>query len=370
MSWKRGMLLLMTLLALLPAGALLAQDDGGDTINTDEAETTLAEPLPADYLMNGFTYHGQTWNNCGPATMTMALSYFGYGDGQVRAANFLKPDSQDKNVSPWQMAEFVNTQVPEIPVYAEIRYGGTLDTLRTLVSNNFPVIVEVGYDPERAAQGWMGHYLLVIGYDDFNQQFITHDSYDGPNLRYSYSYMEEFWQHFNYTYIVLHTSDREQELMDLLGTNADPYQNLINTFEIARAEATINPDDAFAWHNMGSVLVELAKLLDHDEYYEQAATAFDQARNVGEGLPWRMLWYQFAMYEAYNAVGRYQDTITLAQSVLNDGGGEFVEETYYYAGVAREGLGETQRAITNYQAAVNFNRNFTPAVERLEVLRG
>jgi len=370
MKITRGITLLLLLLLMLPVGSTLAQDGGDDTVNAEEPETELAEPLPAEHLLSGFTYHAQWWNNCGPATMTMALSYFGYAEDQGRAADWLKPDGQDKNVSPWQMAEFVNTQVPEIPVYAAVRYGGDMDTLRALVSNGFPVIIEAGYDPESANQGWMGHYLLVIGYDDFNQQVITHDSYDGANLRYTYAHIEEFWQHFNYTYIVLHTAEREAEMLNVLGDDADEYQNLINTFEIARAEATVNPDDSFAWHNMGSVLVELAKLLDHEDYYDQAATAFDQARNVGDGLPWRMLWYQFAMYEAYNAVGRYQDTIQLAQSVLNDGGGQYVEETYYYAGIAREALGETQRAISNYQAAVNFNRNFTPAVERLNALRG
>jgi len=368
MTLTRGMILL--LLLLLPLGGVIAQDEGGDTVNTENAALEAPAQLPANHMLSGFTYHAQWWNNCGPATMTMALSYFGYTEDQGRAADWLKPDSQDKNVSPWQMAEFVNTQVPEIPVYATVRYGGTLNTLRTLVSNGFPVIIEAGYDPESANQGWMGHYLLVIGYDDLTRQMTTHDSYDGANLNYSYAHVEEFWQHFNYTYIVLHTDDREAELMDLLGTDADEYQNLINTFEIARAEATADPDDSFAWHNMGSVLVELAELLDNDEYYEMAADAFDQARDVGDGLPWRMLWYQFGMYEAYNAVSRYQDTISLAQGVLNDGGGQYVEETYYYAGVAREALGETQRAISNYQAAVNFNRNFTPAVERLNALRG
>ena len=103
-------------------------------------------------------------------------------------------------------------------------------------------------------------------------------------------------------------------------------------------------------------------------YYEQAVVAFDQARNVGNGLPWRMTWYQFGMYEAYNAVGNYQETINLAQRTLNDGGGQYVEETFYYAGIAREGLGETSRAIENYRAVLSFNPNFASARARLNAL--
>lgn len=350
-NFRRKALILAALALTLVLGAYpaLAQEQPIDA----------ASVLPASHLMTGFTYHPQMWNNCGPATLTTALSYFGYNDNQVRAANWLKPNREDKNVSPWQMVEYVNTQVPEIPVYATVRYGGTLDRLRALTANNFPVIIEAGYDPERAAQGWMGHYLLVIGYDDTRQQFTTHDSYDGANLAYSYEHIQEVWQHFNYTYIILYTINREAELMDLLGIDADPELNVINAFYLAQDEAEANPDNAFAWFNMGSNLVML-------DLHLNAAAAFDQARNLG--LPWRMLWYQFGPYEAYYAVGRYQDMLTLANAVLNDGGGQYVEESYYYAGMAREGLGETQRAINNYNEVLRFNPNFTPARERRDAL--
>ena len=362
---KRFVILLILL--VIPFGIINAQDETDST----QAETEATEdlPLPSEYYLNGFRHESQWWNNCGPATITTALSRFGYSDNQARAADWLKPTGDDRNVSPWQMLEFVNTQVSELPVYALQRYGGTIDLLRTLIANDFVVIIEEGYDPPRAAQGWMGHYLLMSGYDDYNARFITQDSYDGANHPYAYDFIEEFWQHFNYTYLVLFEADREDELLELLGEDADPYENFINTFEIAREEATIDPNDSFAWHNMGAMLVELAKLLDNDEYYEQAAIAFDQARTVGDGLPWRMVWYQFWMYEAYNAVGRYDETITLAQRALNDGGGHSVEETYYYGGIAREGLGERQRAVANFTEALRFNPNFHPAREWLNQLQ-
>ena len=346
--WKWGLLLAL-LVMILPAGGAFAQDD-----------TTEVDTLPSSFLLNGFTYHAQTWNNCGPATLTMALSYYGYVDNQARAAAWLKPNFEDKNVSPWQMAEFVNSQVPELPVFSMVRYGGTLDTLRTLIANGFPTIIESGYDPERANQGWMGHYLLVIGYDDAREVFITHDSYDGANLQYSYEHIAEYWQHFNYMYMPVYTANTESALNDLLGDDADSFVNVVNTFNLAQAEATADQTDAFAWFNMGSALTML-------EMYEDAATAYDVARNLG--LPWRMLWYQFGPYEAYNAVGQYDVTISLATAILNDGGGQYVEETYYYAAIAREGLGQTQRAIDNYNAVLAFNPNFTQARERLNALQ-
>ncbi len=345
-------------LLLLLAIPLVAQDTTPEA--TPEAQQeALQEALPVYHQLSNITHHPQWWNNCGPATLTAGLSYFGYTEDQGRAANWLKPNSEDKNVSPWQLVEFVNTQVPEIDVFALRRYGGTLDLLRTLIAHDFPVMIEAGYDPEPDRLGWMGHYLLVKGYDDSVQVVITDDSYIGANTNYSYAHIQEFWQHFNYAYVVLYPSAREAELMALLGNDADETQNYQNALEIARAEAVADRNDAFAWFNMGTNFNYLAM-------HAEATTAYDEARRLG--LPWRMLWYQFGPMEAYNAVGRYNDTIALAQLNLNDGGGQYVEETFYYAAVAREGLGETQRAVENYRAALSFNPNYTPAAEALSRL--
>ncbi len=336
-------------------------------LNVVGASAQIPQPtqpisLPTEYRLNGITHIYQGWNNCGPATLTMGLTYFGVPADQYPAAQWLKPNSEDKNVSPWQMTAYVNTQLPGT-VQALMRYGGTLDTLRLLIANDFPVIIEAGYDPPGENLGWMGHYLLMSGYNDAAQVFVAQDSYDGPNLPYTYDHVQEYWQHFNYLYIVLYDVSRETELLTLLGDDADEDQNVVNAMAIARAEAVANPEDPFAWFNMGTNFNLLGM-------YSEAATAYDQSRNVGDGLPWRMMWYQFGPFEAYLEVGRYNDVISLAAANLNDGGGQYVEETYYYAGWARAGLGETQRAIDNFNGAISFNPNFTPAREALSEVTG
>jgi hypothetical protein len=346
---KKFAWILLVFMFVLPLGISQAQD------------VPAAPVLPTYYNLDNLSYEAQWWNNCGPATLTSVLSYYGYTNDQGRAADWLKPNREDKNVSPWQIVEFVNTQVPEFPVYALKRYGGDLTMLKTLVSNNFPVMIEAGYDPEPDRLGWMGHYLFVRGYDDSVQVIITNDSYLGESLNYSYEHIQTYWKDFNYTYIVIYEKQREQELMTLLGTNADETQNYTNALEIARQEAVADNNDRFAWFNMGTNFTALGM-------YNEASVAYDQAFALG--LPWRMLWYQFGPLEAYNAVGRYDDTIELAQRNLNDGGGQYVEETFYYAGVAREGLGEKDRAIDNYRGAVTFNPNFTPARDALKRLTG
>jgi tetratricopeptide (TPR) repeat protein len=250
------------------------------------AQETTSPLIGKAHRINTLGTEYQGWNNCGPATLTNALVHFGYENDQNRAATWLKPDREDKNVSPWQMVEFVNTQVPEIPVFAISRSGGTADLAKVLLYNNFPVIIEKGYTPD--GYDWMGHYLLLTGYDDSVNVFSTMDSFIGPK-NYSYDEVLEKWQHFNYTYIVLYTAAREAELMELLGDNGDEWQNHILSLEIARAEATADPTDAHAWFNMGTNFVKLGM-------YDAAAQAYDQS--ISLGLPWRMMWYQFGPYEA------------------------------------------------------------------------
>ena len=218
--------------------------------------------------------------------------------------------------------------------------------------NDFPVVIEKGYEP--SGFDWMGHYLLLSGFDDQLEEFSSMDSFKGPNTRYSYEDIVKYWQHFNYTYIVLYTANREEELMKLLGAYADEWQNHINTLELARSEAIADPEDAHAWFNMGSNFVNLGM-------HDVAAQAFDQA--ISLGLPWRMMWYQFGPYEAYFRTGRFDDMIAIARQNQNDGGGHFVEETWYYLGMAREGRGEYDKALQNYNTALSFNPNFTPAEE-------
>jgi tetratricopeptide (TPR) repeat protein len=125
----------------------------------------------------------------------------------------------------------------------------------------------------------------------------------------------------------------------------------------AQADAAAQPDNAFFWFNLGTSYNALGQ-------YEEAATAFDQARAIG--LPWRMLWYQFGPYEAYYQSGRYQDVVLLADVTLKDR--PYFEESFYYKGIALAAQGDTNAARDNLEKAATFNPNFAPAVAALEEL--
>ena len=327
------------------------------------APTATPVPRPVSFKLDTtrLTPHAQTWNNCGPATLSMGLSYFGYTRDQAVAARVLKPNAEDKNVSPYQMVNYVNQHaVEQVNTRAMYRVGGDMEMLKTLVSQGFPVILEKGYDVSDL--GWMGHYLLIIGYDDTLQTFYTYDSYLGhgnrQGLQETYADVEHFWQHFNYTFIALYEPAREQQLLTLLGHRADPIAAAQGALEIARQQASINPNDNWAWFNLGT---SYSILGDH----ERAAQAFDQAFLLG--MPWRTLWYRHEPYTSYFALGRYDDILAHAQATESTT--VYVEETFFYRGAVLAARGDAQGAIAQFQRALTYNSNFEPAQVAIQSLQ-
>mgnify|MGYP000856634053 FL=1 len=107
------------------------------------APTPTPSPVPAHrppqpaVQLSGFSHVWQKWNNCGPATLAMGLSYFGSTASQDELAAVLKGNQDDKNVSPHEMVELAHSRGLE----AMSRINGSIDTLRTLLSNGVPVLI-------------------------------------------------------------------------------------------------------------------------------------------------------------------------------------------------------------------------------------
>jgi tetratricopeptide (TPR) repeat protein len=306
---------------------------------------------PRAARLDGIRQVYQIWNYCGPANLTMAMSYFGWGYDQRRAGGWLKPNIEDKNVSPGEMAAYVNQQT-DLPIRAIWRYGGTLDLLKRLIAAGFPVIAESGYDVEDL--GWMGHYETVVAYDDETQAVWVYDSYlgfgEGNGRNYSYTDFDFCWRHFNRTFIVLFPPDREMDLRAILGQYVDPAWAAENALGMARREAAQDQTDGWAWWNAGISSVKLGR-------WHDAAIYFDEA--FRQGMPYRVTWYMFGAYEAYYHIGRYNDLLTLANNTASTT--IYVEETNYWRGMAYAALGRPQDAIAQFDEALAFNPNFTDA---------
>ncbi len=311
--------------------------------------TVALQPTVERVKLTGLIHQWQTWNNCGPATVTMNLSYFGRTETQAEAALFLKPNRDDKNVSPEELAAYARTTGME----AIVRWGGSMALVKQLLSHNLPVLAETWLIHDGDG---MGHYRLLTGYDDTTGQFSTFDSLSGPDFKVSYDQFDADWRVFNRLYLVVYPPEQAKLVAALIGPDmAEPamYKRLAAE---AAAEAAANPTEAIAPFNQGEALTHLKR-------YDEAAAAFDKARQLG--LHWRRLWYQFSPFEAYYAVGRYQDVLDLADATIKGAGG--LEEAYYYRGLALQAIGQPGAAEA-FQAALEYNPNFAPADEALKNL--
>lgn len=314
----------------------------------------LVSSAPTKARNHGFNYIKQTWNNCGPANVTMSLSYFGWLEDQSYAQNYLRGNREDKNVSPYEIESFVNNQTGVNAIY---RIGGSIDLLKQLIAGGFPVMIELGYAPE--GNDWLGHYQTIVGYEDSIGSFYVMDTYipSTDGLAVTYLELDRNWQAFNRTFIVYFTDEQETTIKTLLGDLSTVEGGYQKALETAQREARENPQNGFAWFNLGTANSLLGN-------YPAAAAAFDQARQLN--LPWRMLWYQFEPFRAYYETERISDLTALVNSNLQTLGNGFVEETYYWQGKVYETQGDTLRAQNAYRQAIQQNSRYQAAIDALE----
>ncbi len=316
--------------------------------------TPLLTPVAEQVLLEPMTHVWQTWNNCGPATVAMCLSCFERAETQADVAAILRPDPEDKNISPQEMAVYVRS----LGLGAIARVNGRAAVLKSLLSNGIPVIVEQWHVPE--GDPGMGHYRLVRGYNEADGVFITHDSLTGPDEQLTYAAFDEGWRVFNRAYVVVYPLEKEKQRVveTILGADADDAAMYRQA--VARAEEEVRTTgDAFAWFNLGSSYVGLGE-------YAAAADAYQRALDIG--LPRRMLWYQFGPFIAYDALGEYQKVLDLSAGVLAHTPN--IEELHYYRGRAHLGLGDVDKARAEFELAVQYNPHYAEAVQSLADLGG
>jgi tetratricopeptide (TPR) repeat protein len=339
-----------------------ATEQAGVALPTPTPTLAYAPAAPTAQL-TGLQHFWQTWNNCGPATLAMQLSYFGGGWDQATIGAALRTHEDDKNVLPEELVAYARSQGYEAGLFV----NGDADRLRLLLSNGLPVLVETWLEDEPG--DGMGHYRLLVGYDDARREWIGYDSYDQHHLRnpdpngpyqgisLPYDKFAALWQVFNHTYILVYPSEKRPLVEGILGADADPAQMWQRAFATAQRTAAENPTDAFAWFNLGSDLVAM-------ERYEDAAAAFDEARRLG--LPWRMLWYQFGPFVAYHEIGRYQELVALAEATIATTNS--IEELFYWRGMGLTAMGDPSGARQAWQQALQLNPGYTPALEAMTAL--
>jgi hypothetical protein len=327
---------------------------------TPLAPTLTPTPIPGLVSLPDPPYEKQDINNCGPASLSMYLHYYGWDGDQFDIAGLLKPQRDDRNVNVEELVYYVRTRAGWLSTI--YRVGGDLELLKKLLAAGFPVMIEETFhftDPFWPRDDlWAAHYNLLTGYDDENGVFISQDSFYGADQKIAYNKLQSYWQAFNFVYLIVYPPEREEALKSVLGLDWDEKVNRQRTLERAQAAVNASPNEAFLWFNLGSNLV-------YFERYNEAAKAFDKARLIG--LPQRMLRYQFTPFFAYFYARRLDDLFALTKYALQITPN--AEEAMLWHGWANYRNGDTTAAIADFEAALKENANYQDAKYALDFVK-
>lgn len=335
------------------------------TPSPNPAETSLptatltpsSTPIPERVILPRPAWEKQDWNNCGPATLSMYLNYYGWGGDQFSVSTVLKPTRNDRNVNIEELAHYARNYAGWLET--QYRVNGDVDLLREFIAAEIPVMIESsfffqgGYWPNDDL--WAAHYLLVTGYDAEADTFTVQNSFYGPDEILDSETLDSYWQPFNRVYMLIYLPEQEATVKTILDSAWDEEQNRQQALEKAAAEIEVDSEDAYAWFNLGTNLL-------YFERYEEAADAYDQARTIG--LPQRMTRYQFGPFFAYFHSGRIDELLTLTEYTLERTPNS--EEALLWHGWALYRQGNILGAINDFRTALEINPNNVDAQYALD----
>ncbi len=327
----------------------------GDTYVTTPIPTTTINSLqnPPQQRILANDYHVfQTFNNCGPAALSMALSYYGINESQQKLGQELRPyqnpvgDNDDKSVTLEELAE-KSKEYGLIPFH---RPNGNTQMIKQFINYDIPIITRTWlYENED-----IGHYRVIKGFDDTTSEIIQDDSLQGKNLRYSYQEFNAIWKKFNYEFLVLVPENKVNIAKQILGQNSDEIASWNLAAENASNELEINPNDIYSRFNLSIALSKVGK-------HQKAVEEFEKVENK---LPFRTLWYQIEPIESYYELGNYDKVFAITDNILNNHNRAF-SELYLIRGNIYLNEGNQELAEEEFEKAVLYNNTFRDKIPHI-----
>ena len=325
-------------------------------INTGSSSAEpLTMQLPNNYLINNIKHTYQTFNNCGPAGLSMLLSYYGINEPQNTIAVEIHPyqhpqgDNDDKSVS---FEEFA-TYIKRFSLESIHRPSGDIDLLKTFIANDVPVLVRAWLNPNDD----IGHFRLIRGYDESKRVVIQDDSYHGSKLSLTYIEFLSMWEPFGFEYFVIFPEKDREKIESIIGSDMD-INNAWNELA-ARSEKGMaaNPNNPYHGFNLSVASYHLGN-------YQKTVESFE---SVESKLPRRMLWYQIEPILGYQKTGQYNKALAKIENILNNGNRAF-SELYLVRGEIYLEQGNTAGARNEFEKAVLYNKYYIPAKTALDDL--
>jgi tetratricopeptide (TPR) repeat protein len=287
----------------------------------------------------------------------MLLSYQGVSVSQKELGDILRPRQHPRGIE-----DDKSVTISELALEAERRGfsayhrpGGSIELLKMLIANDFPVLVRTWLN----SSDDIGHYRVVRGFDDLEGQLVQDDSLQGEGLRYDYSTFEDLWLPFQYEFLVIARPDQAGVMEALLGDLANQKSAWQKFYNQSQKAIEQQPESTEHIFNQSIAAFHLGNFQESIQLFEQ----------VQKGLSERMLWYQIQPIEAYLEMGNYEKVFALTDSILT-GPNKAFSELYMLRGEAYERLGNPQVALSEYELALLYNKNLQAAQEKLRELRG
>lgn len=323
-----------------------------NSLESANVQTVVASPLPAistnslpsnKLILNDHQVF-QTFNNCGPAALSMALSYYGIYKSQQELGEQLRPyqnpqgDNDDKSVT----LEEVAAKAEEYGLKAYVRPNGDISVLKNFISADIPVITRTYLKPNED----IGHFRIVKGYDDSSETLIQDDSFQGKNLKYSYTEFNNLWSDFNNEYLVLVPENKVPIAEKIIGANLDENKAWEKAIQSLETKLKSDPQNVTALFNLS-----VAKFKIKD--YSGSINAFEKVENK---LSSRTLWYQIEPIQSYYEIGNYSKVMQLTAQIINNHNRAFSELYVLRARVYLK-QGEKQHAAEELALAKLYNKH-------------
>lgn len=159
-------------------------------------------------LLQAMPFEYQTFNNCGPQSITSVLGYYGVKVTQAEVAKVTKASPRG-----YMTAQAISTFVAPYGLQARRFVNGRVEHVRSLITLGIPVIVLQWVKPESAVP----HFRVVTGYDDAQQMFQTLDPLLGPRVLIPYRTFEGLWTVNRAEFIPVYPVKYEPQVIKVLG---------------------------------------------------------------------------------------------------------------------------------------------------------
>ncbi len=126
-----------------------------------------AAPTPG-YVLSGMPLIRQSYNACGPASLTQVLRYYGVNVDMATVSAHTRPSDTS-----YMTAQAILDFAPRVGMEARLYSGGSINTVRTAIKSGVPVIALQTYVSPSGQI--IPHWRVVVGYNDAARQTYLMD---------------------------------------------------------------------------------------------------------------------------------------------------------------------------------------------------